>query len=222
MSTGAAWNNAAGKFQQYTVADRYDESGNPIYNGDTTSYTWLPDDPVEQQGPASPQTAVDGPPPLDFSDDDSGGYEDIFDGGDTEAWDASSDQQNGQHGNGGSQNGSYDPTGSPMDGGSDYGDNGYDENDLEFWDDFWEPGGGKPPKNYGGGGGGNQPGGTDYTPPPSNYAGGPSYGGIDQTQQDDHWGASYGGLGQDPYLKALQEFSQPFKQFFNQMQFNNF
>lgn len=209
---GAAINPATGQMQRY-YGDGFDSS----------TYTWLQDDPTPSTDAATPQ-AVDGPPQLDFSDD-SGDYGDIFNEGDTQGWDASNDQQDGPSSpgqqSGGSQD-SYDPSGSPMDGGSDYGDNGYDENDLEFWDDFWEPGGGKPPKNYGGGGGGNQPGGTDYTPPPSNYAGGPTYGGIDQTQQDDHWGASYGGLGQDPYLKALQEFSQPFKQFFNQMQFNNF
>lgn len=56
-----------------------------------------------------------------------------------------------------------------------------------------------------------------YTPPQNAYGGTSPSG-----DQKEVWGASYGGMGEDPYLKSMKNFSQPFKQFFSQMQLDHF
>jgi hypothetical protein len=74
------------------------------------------------------------------------------------------------------------------------------------------------------GGQGQGPSSSEYTPPSLNYSfdpvpSGAGYGGAAQNQFI--WGASYGGMGTDPYLKS-KSFFDPFKQHFNQLPLHYF
>lgn len=65
-----------------------------------------------------------------------------------------------------------------------------------------------------------------YQPPAFNYSfdpKSPGYGGMGASGDSKSvWGASYGGVGEDPYLKAMQNIANPFKEFFAQMPLNHF
>jgi hypothetical protein len=195
----------------------YDQLGHPYT-------TWTNRDDY----PSEPGTPISSPPVLDFSDDE----------GEDDEGDSGQPQQAQQPRPGQQPTGERGSAYSSYTNQWDSNSEGLDTQDVEDYmderpedfgygeEDDEEPRR-KPPRI---GRPASAPQSQPYTPMQSAYdpSGGPSttggagYGGLGAAGEKEVWGASYGGMGEDPYLKSMQNFTKPFHQYFTQMMQNHF
>jgi hypothetical protein len=199
---GADINPKTGQYETYA----YDPSSGP-YSNQTVSFL-APEPPKQPEGGA---TKPAGPPTLDFSDEDSGDQSEV-----------SKLQPQSQ------------PEQQPVNAKAYYASQGqsYAGGAGTAYEDYttdWTPDLGTSSKDeeqpFKGGqrqSFGAAPTDQPYTPPSSVYSS-PGYGGVGAAGDTKSvWGASYGGMGEDPFLKSMKSFAQPFQQFFAQMQLDHF